>query len=192
MTSFSEKKQRFDQMIMTRLLAGCTLATAMVLSITPPVSAEDNSKSPEQQSQTIANPLAKQSLRSLSATLQRPLFAPSRRPPPAEAAPIARVEEPAAPLPPPPQPTVVLVGTLIDAQGPQAILRSGNDNKDKRVRVGDDVSGWKIKDIDDRHLTLALDDRTFSVDLFPEKANLVQNTGMAQGHPIKRTALHEH
>jgi hypothetical protein len=172
-------------------LVCASFATAMLLTSAMIGRAEDGSKPADQQSATIENPLAKQLLQSLPATLKRPLFTPSRRPPPPEPTPIVRVEQPQPPQPAA-QPAIVLVGTMIDSQGPQAILRSGGDNKDMRVRVGDDVSGWKIKDIDESHLTLALDDRTFSVALFPANASSSQNHAPTQIAHAKRAALHEH
>jgi hypothetical protein len=170
-------------------LATMTIAAAGSISA---AKAEDGSRPLEQPNASIANPLAKQSLQSLSATLNRPLFAPSRRPPPPEPKAVARSEEPP---PPPPQPAIVLVGTMIDALGPQAILRSGGDNKDLRVRVGDDISGWKVKDINESRLTLSLDERIVSVGLFPENGS-VQNQAPNQAAPqktfTKRSALREH
>ena len=189
MPSLSKQIHIANRARVIRTLTRAAFATAMILLMDPAaVRADDGSKPSEQSGPAIMNPLAKQSLQSLTATLQRPLFAPSRKPPPPEPPPVVRAEEPP---PPPQQPTVVLVGTMIDAQGPQAILRSGSDNKDLRVRVGDDLSGWKITDIDEGHLTLALNDRTFSVALFPENTNPVQNVGTGQSPHSKRAALHE-
>jgi hypothetical protein len=135
-------------------------------------------------SRTVANPLAKQSIQTLSATLKRPLFSPGRRPAPS--APVAPYE---APPPPPPaaEPAVTLVGTVLDGGGAQAILRSAGATADVHVRVGDEVSGWKVVDIAEQHLTLALNDRTFRVSLFPDKPS-GQNP---RKDPKRRAALGE-
>jgi general secretion pathway protein N len=191
MPSRSEPKRRRRHADATRAFARGALTTAIILLLnSQSVRAEDGVEPLERHAAAIVNPVERQSLQSFAATLQRPLFAPSRRPTPPEPAPIVRTEEPPPP-PPPPQPTIVLVGTMIDAAGPQAILRSGGDNKDLRVRVGDDVSGWKIRDIDQGHLTLALDDRTFSVALFPENSQPIQIREKEQSARPNRAVLHE-
>jgi hypothetical protein len=191
MSGLSDLRRRSNLAHIAGALVCGSLVTALLLLSGATGHAEDDPKPADQHSAAIENPLARHLLQSLPATLKRPLFTPSRRPPPPEPAPIVRVEPSPPPPPPAAQPTVVLVGTMIDAQGPQAILRAGSDNKDMRVRVGDDVSGWKIKDIDESHLTLALDDRTFSVALFPANANPGQNHAPAQVAHAKRAALHE-
>jgi hypothetical protein len=129
------------------------------------VRADDDSAASRQ---TTKNPLAAQSIQSLSATLKRPLFAPSRRPPPPEPEAVVHAAPPPPPNPPPATPSVRLIGTVIDALGSQAILRSASDNKDMRVRVGDNVSGWKVKDIEKSRLVLVQDQRTFFVVLFSQ------------------------
>lgn len=116
---------------------------------------------------TAVNPLAKRALKDLSMTIERPLFAPSRHRLLPDAAPVAHVEAP--PPPPATTPSVILVGIVTDSDGPQAVLHSGGAAKDLRVRVGDDVSGWKVTEIADQHLTLALDDRILSFALFAQK-----------------------
>jgi len=116
----------------------------------------------------LVNPLARQSLEQLSATLTRPLFAASRRkaaPNPTSVAPPR--QEP--PDPPRSAPNVTLVGIISDPNGSQAVLRSGGSAKDIRTRVGDNVDGWKVTDIGKQNLTLALEDRTVSVVLFTQK-----------------------
>ncbi len=109
------------------------------------------------------NPVAHQVLSGLTATLERPLFAPSRSKP-AQPAPMPRVEAP--PPPPPAPPSVVLIGIMKNNQDICAVLRTGSADKVLRVRIGDDVSGWKVAEIAARHVTLALKERTTSVTLF--------------------------
>jgi len=97
--------------------------------------------------------LAAQSLDRLSATRARPLFSPTRRPP-APPPPVV-----VAPEPPPPPPDVALFGIVMDGDGAQAVVRAGPADKIVRVRVGDDIGGWKVAQIDGRRLILSLDDR---------------------------------
>ena len=102
------------------------------------------------------SPLAAQPLDRLSATRERPLFSPTRRPP---APPPPVVQAPEPPPPPPPPPDVALFGIVMDGDEAQAVVRAGAADKMMRVRVGDDIGGWKVAQIDGRRLILSLDDR---------------------------------
>ena len=140
-----------------------TLILAFSLAPNPAV-ADDGTRAPLEK---IGNPVARRSLADFPATLQRPLFSPSRRkaavepPPPPPAA-----QEP--PKPPAP-PAVALIGVIADPEGSQALLRSNGD-KTLRVRLGDDVMGWRVAQIDAQQLTLRLGDRAVSIALFAQKA----------------------
>ncbi len=140
----------------------------IVLSLWPLMAAAADEGVPPQDPKPslspLANPLVKQSLSSLDMTRQRPLFAPSRhKPPPPEKRPVVAVTPP--PQPPPP-PTVSLLGIVKEDDGTRAVLKSGGSDKVVRVRIGDDVGGWKIAEITARRVTLSLDDRTSVVGLF--------------------------
>jgi hypothetical protein len=120
-----------------------------------------NAQSQDQPTGALANPLHEQSLDRLSATRDRPLFSPSRRPP-APPPPVEHVPEAAAP---PPPPDVTLFGIVVDGEGARAIVRSGAA-KIARVQIGDDIGGWKVAQIDGRRLVLALDGRLATFTLF--------------------------
>jgi general secretion pathway protein N len=111
---------------------------------------------------TVANPLEAQPLDRLSATRERPLFSPTRRPtpppppPPPEAAPVAVVPQP---------PNVQLFGIVMDDEGARAIIRAGTEKVD-RVQIGDDIGGWKVSQIEGRRLVLSLDGRFATFTLF--------------------------
>jgi len=116
----------------------------------------------------LPNPLAAQSMEGLSASVDRPLFSPSRRasaPPPL---PVAQV--PAPPAPPSPPPNVVLVGIVMDGERARAVIRTGAEQKILRARIGDDVGGWKVAQIEGRKLVLSLDDRLATFTLFNNRA----------------------
>ncbi len=116
----------------------------------------------EQTVGTLANPLEAQPLDRLSATRERPLFSPTRRPtpppppPPPEAAPVAVVPQP---------PNVQLFGIVVDEEGARAIVRSGTEKVD-RVQIGDDIGGWTVSQIEGRRLVLSLDGRFATFTLF--------------------------
>jgi len=115
----------------------------------------------------LPNPLAAQSLDGLSATVDRPLFSPTRRapaPPPLPAA-----EAPAPPPPPAPPPNLVLVGIVMDGESARAVIRAGAEKKIMRARIGDDVGGWKVSQIEGRKLVLSLDDRLATFTLFSSR-----------------------
>lgn len=116
---------------------------------------------PDSPNRALDNPLASFSLDRLQATRDRPLFAPSRRPPPL---PVARqVVEPVVILPPP---NMVLFGIVADHTGARAVLRSGGSGKVIPARIGDEIEGWKVTQIEPRRLVLTDHDRSVSFALF--------------------------
>jgi general secretion pathway protein N len=110
----------------------------------------------------LVNPLASRPLEGLSATRDRPLFAPTRRPPPQLAAPVVRAVE-ATPAPPP---SVVLLGIITEANEARALVRTDASDKVVRARLGDEIGGWKVTQIEPRRLVLSIDDRSVSFALF--------------------------
>ena len=118
------------------------------------------SQAPATPTAGLASPLAVHSLDRLSATRERPLFSPSRRAP-APPPPIVR-----PPPPPPEPPNVTLVGIVMDAEEARAIVQSGSKNEVRRVRVGDDIGGWKVAQIENRRLVLKLDSRQATFSMF--------------------------
>jgi general secretion pathway protein N len=123
------------------------------------------------------NPLAENSEQRLSATLDRPLFSPTRRPPPL---PVARAAAP--PPPPAPPPNVVLIGTVMDGENARALIRTGMDGKMLRAQIGDDVGGWKVSQIEGRKMVLSLDDRFATFMLFNHEDD---QRASGNGGPLK-------
>jgi hypothetical protein len=113
----------------------------------------------------IANPVAALPLASLSATRDRPLFSPSRRPPPA---PVVRLIEPAPvpPVPPAPPPSIALIGVITEAEGSFAVVNQAGTNKSIRARMGDQIDGWTVTQIADRQLVLSRDGRVANFSMF--------------------------
>jgi hypothetical protein len=120
-----------------------------------------------------ASPLAAYSLDHLSTTRQRPLFSPGRRPPAPAPAPIV------AAAPPPPAPNLILFGTIMDADDARAVVGVGTADKTRRVRIGDDIGGWKVTQIEERKLVLSLNDRSATFTLFSG-----QHGGPGEGQPV--------
>jgi hypothetical protein len=112
----------------------------------------------------LSNPVAAQSLDELSATLDRPLFSPGRRPP--APPPPPAVQAAAPPAPPPPPPNLILFGVVMDGEGARALVRTGADKKVLRAQIGDDIDGWKVSQIEGRKVVLSLDGRFATFTLF--------------------------
>ncbi|HEY2757484.1 MAG TPA: hypothetical protein VGJ01_17280 [Pseudolabrys sp.] len=133
-------------------------------------------------SAALKNPLAVHSFSELSATRDRPLFSPTRRPPPPP--PEAAEAEPAPPAPPP---AVLFTGVIMDTKGALAIVRADASARPMYVHVGDVVAGWKVGQIERRKLTLALDGRSASFTLFNHDKPPEQQQQVSEG-PRRRTA----
>jgi hypothetical protein len=139
------------------------MSVAWVLLVSLPAFAVDGApQAPVESSAAPASPLAGEPLDRLSATRERPLFSPTRRPPPPPPPVVINAEPP----PPPPPPTVALFGVVMDGDEARAIIRTGPAAGVIRVRVGDDIGGWKVAQIDGRRLVLVLDDRTATFTMF--------------------------
>jgi general secretion pathway protein N len=100
------------------------------------------------------NPLWTIPLNTLTATRERPLFTPSRRPP-MQAAPAAIVS---APPPPPPaaepeQLGLRLLGTIAGREGGIAICLNVATSAIVRVRTGESFEGWNLRTVRGREAT---------------------------------------
>ncbi len=132
---------------------------------------------------TVANPLEAQPLDRLSATRNRPLFSPTRRPtpppppPPPEQAPVAVVPQP---------PNLTLVGIVLDDEGARALIRSSATKAD-RVQIGDDIGGWKVAQIDGRRLVLSFDGRFATFTLFSNENSEQHDAGAQAGNGTGQT-----
>jgi hypothetical protein len=112
----------------------------------------------------LSNPVAAQSLDELSATLDRPLFSPGRRPP--APPPLPAVQAAAPPAPPPSPPNLILFGVVMDGEGARALVRTSADKKILRAQIGDDIDGWKVSQIEGRKVVLSLDGSFATFTLF--------------------------
>jgi general secretion pathway protein N len=107
-----------------------------------------------------ANPLWGIPLTQLSGTRDRPIFSPSRRPPPA-----AIAAEPAVARPPPRKkeiepPQLALVGTIASGDEGFGIFIDQSTKAALRLKVGEDFQGWKLLAIRGREVTMAKDERS--------------------------------
>lgn len=105
--------------------------------------------------QPRGNPLWAIPLSSLSATRERPIFLPSRRPPAPVV--IASPPPPMRSLPPPSQPerpALALVGTLIGEDRGIAILLDQTTRNFLRLHTGEDHLGWTLRSVHGREAVL--------------------------------------
>jgi general secretion pathway protein N len=116
-----------------------------------------------------ANPLWAIPLTRLSGTRERPIFSPSRRPPP----PVLASEPAPAPLPAPPRkqevapPPLSLVGTIASDEESFGIFLDQSTKEALRLKVGEDYQGWKLLLIRGRQVTLEKDQQAAVLTLPP-------------------------
>lgn len=145
---------------MTRLRP-TSIAMILWAAATGPLVAADPAPHPDGHPAAAAvSPLATQPLERLSATREQPLFSPTRHPPP----PPPTVAT--APPPPAPPPDVALLAVVMDGDEACAIVRTGAAAQSKRVRIGDDIGGWKVGQIEAQKLVLLLDGRRATFTMF--------------------------
>jgi hypothetical protein len=140
------------------------LAVFLVLLLWP-VGTDALAGEQEGASAALANPVAAQSLDKLSTTLDRPLFSPSRRPPLPPPPPVLQATPPAAP-PPQQPPNLMLFGVVMDGEDARAVVRTEADKKMLRARIGDEIDGWKVSQIDRRKVVISQDGRFATFTLF--------------------------
>ena len=138
----------------TAVLLLCWTTAALGADAPAPVQNSDGGKP--------SNPLAAQSMERLSAIVDRPLFSPSRRRAPTP--PLGRDPEPRA-VPPPP-PSLVLSGVVMDGESARVVVLVGAEKRVQRAQIGDEIGGWTVSQIEGRKLVLSLDGRFATFTLF--------------------------
>jgi hypothetical protein len=110
-----------------------------------------------------ANPLWAIPLNALSATRERPIFLPSRRPPAPEVATAsAQTPQPQPTATPiePERPQLVLVGTVANETASIGVFLDQSTNRMIRLRKGEDQKGWILRDVYRREVILVKDNQT--------------------------------
>jgi hypothetical protein len=118
-----------------------------------------------------ANPLWAIPLTQLSTTRERPIFSPSRRPPPfAAAAESTIVKAPAVRKREPEVPQLALVGTIASEEQGFGIFLDQSTKGALRLKLGEDFQGWKLRAIRGREATMEKDQRAAVLTLPPPGA----------------------
>jgi general secretion pathway protein N len=136
----------------------------------PPVrTAARSADGPTETRPAGGNPLWALPLTQLSITRDRPIFSPSRRPPPPATptyvAPVA-VRSPPKPVEPE-RPTITLLGTILGSTESIGIFFNPATRDIVRLRVGEDHDGWALRSIKTREATLVKDRERVVLELPP-------------------------
>ncbi|HMA75381.1 MAG TPA: hypothetical protein VKP67_28425 [Xanthobacteraceae bacterium] len=156
--------------------------TARVAAL-PPAQAPIESAAPP------GNPLWVLPLKQLSTTRDRPIFSPSRRPPPpatpSYVAPVS-VRQPAKPVEPE-RPAVTLLGTVVgevDQLGVGVFKESATGTVIK-MRTGEDHQGWVLRSVKSREVTLTKDREKVTLELpAPGGDSPMMPGGLTPGMPV--------
>jgi general secretion pathway protein N len=129
-----------------------------------------------------ANPLWAMPLAQFPVTRERPIFSPSRRPPPPAVAPVAVPKMAAISKPREPErPQLTLVGTIASDEDGFGIFLDQSTKAVLRLKVGEDFQGWKLRSVQGRETALEKDQQV--VTLVLPQPGLGQVTGEAAPPP---------
>ena len=112
-----------------------------------------------------ANPLWGVSLSALSATRDRPIFSASRRPPAPPPPPTVAATPPPPPPAVPEQPNFALLGTAVSNTQTVALVLDQATKAIIRLHPGESASGWSLRSVDGRSMTLEKNSQVATVSL---------------------------
>jgi hypothetical protein len=136
-------------------------ATVVQVTVAPSAPA-----APASERALSANPLWAMPLAQFSVTRDRPIFSPSRRPPPAAVAPVMAPKVVAVPKPREPErPQLTLVGTIASDEDGFGIFLDQSTKAVLRLKVGEDFQGWKLRSIQGREAALEKDHQVVTLAL---------------------------
>lgn len=167
--------------------ASSPMVPAISAAPSEPVTAVRSVAAPAAPARTpSANPLWAIPLSQLPETRDRPIFSPSRRPPPVAAA--ANV----TPVKPPPRkrevrpPQLSLVGTIASEDESFGIFLDQSTKVALRLKVGEDYQGWKLQAISGREATMQKDEQVAVLTL-PEPG--VSSSGSVRLIPVSEIKM---
>ena len=173
----------------------CALTVAVALVAASPISAaEPIAPSASYKLAGTADPMTELSLQSLSATRERPLFSPTRRPPPTVLPPSIPETGSLAATPEPPP--FELLGAVLGEKVSYILIRNRNTHEVRRLSPTEEADGWKVAAVTARSVVLEHDGRVEKLMLGdapePNAPSTPQPTGIATAlttaDPIARAA----
>ena len=114
---------------------------------------------------TTGNPLWAIPLKDLSATRDRPIFSPSRRPPPPAVAAAPYIPPRPAKPSEPDRPQLSLVGTVAGDREGFGIFLDRASNAVLRLKTGEEHKGWVLREVRSREIVLEKGDKTATLAL---------------------------
>lgn len=145
-------------------------------------------KTPSDAGTRVGNAVLTIPLSKLSMTRDRPIFSPSRRPPPLLApAVIAKQVEPTKPAEPE-QPPLILVGTVAGGDSGIAVFVEQSTENTVRLRLNESHQGWTLRSIQGREVTLLKDRKSSVLALSPPGGSSEPARAQAALEPTKRPA----
>ncbi len=119
-------------------------------------------------------PTSSQSVDAYATVLERPLFAPDRRPPP----------PPPLPLPPPPPDPLAQFAVIGVLSGEYSGVLARVDGKVRKFKVSDTIGPWTLSKIDDRDVSFTNGDQSRSFRLTYAKLDVATpKPAVAQANP---------
>lgn len=128
---------------------------AAVVQVTAP---QPKPAAPAAEPALSANPLWAMPLSQFPVTRERPIFSPSRRPPPVAVAPAVAPKVVAVPKPKEPErPQLTLVGTIASDEEGFGIFLDQSSKAVLRLKIGEEFQGWKLRSVQGRETALEKD-----------------------------------
>ena len=158
----------------TAMICACPAATDSVDQIENPAPAELKESPPQPRkpsadvTRSVGNVVFAVPLSKLSVTRDRPIFSPSRRPPPPPAVmPVIAKPVERAKTPEPENPPLVLVGTVVGEDSGIAVLVEQATENVVKLRVNESHQGWTLRSIQGREVTFQNDRKSSVLALAP-------------------------
>jgi general secretion pathway protein N len=135
---------------------------------------------------TSSNPLWAVPLSSLTATRERPIFLPSRRP---YASPVAAARQHVEPVKPPPpaqpaRPLLALVATVIGDSQSMAVFSDTTTGDTIRLRIEEGHAGWILRSVKGREAKLQKDGEIAILALPPHDSGASTDTAAVSPAPV--------
>ena len=154
-------------------MAAIVLALAAVLQIVVPSGTTLPPDRPKVAPREAVEADSTPAMRAYPAVMAHPIFAPDRAPPPAEAETAGNLSG------------VEVLGTAIEGKAAAAALVRDSDGTISRVKIGEDIDGWKLVSIAPSELTFDRNGerRSLTVDISAPKATGPGGTKMGTSKP---------